>query len=169
MIHLEAVAVDQNGLRTSRKIDVQVGDVSRSRKDAWKDEIHAVILTEGEIFRNGDIREFPRLNCYLSLEDDGSIALNAGSSDKSGGEIWGTNGKANRPKPHPVPFRFYLSVEDGQMKIIREKPGRPKVVIYRTRPVSGPGPYKLGITAARSLAVFRDNGDNTEIAWRSHQ
>ena len=141
MVHLEAVAVDKNGLRTSREIDIQVGNASQPRKDAWKNEIHEVILSEGETFRDGEIREFPRLNCYLTLEDDGSIELNAGSPGNKEGEIWGTNGKANRPKPHPVPFRFYITLDDGQMQVHREKPGRPKINIYRTRSVPGSGPF----------------------------
>ena len=168
MVHLEAVAVDKNGVRTSREIDIEVGNTSRRRKDAWKDDIHEVILNEGETFRNGDIREFPRLNCYLSLEDDGSIELNAGSPGNSEGEIWGTNGKANRPKPHPVPFRFCIALDSGQLQVQREKPGRSKVIIYETRPPLGRGPFALGITASRSLAVFRKDGMKTEIVWRSH-
>jgi hypothetical protein len=167
MVHLEAVAVDKNGLRTSREIDIQIGNGPQGRKDAWKNEIHEVILNEGETFRNGDIREFPRLNCYLRLEDDGSIALIAGSPGNSEGEIWGTNGKANRPKPHPVSFRFFMAVVDGQLQVHREKPGRPNVIIYETRPVSASGPFKLGITAFKNLVVFRENGKQVEIVWQS--
>lgn len=168
MVHLEAVAVDKNGLRTSRAIDIKVGNASQRRKDAWKDEIHAVILNEGETLANGDTREFPRLNCYLSLEDDGALVLNAGSPGNKQGKIWGTNGKANRPKPHPVPFRFYIALDGGQMRIHREKTGRPEVIIYQTRSVPGPGLFQLGITASRSLVVFREDGKQTEIVWRSH-
>ena len=166
-IHFEAVAIDKNGFRTSEAIDLTVGNVSKSRKDAWKDEIHAVILNEGEIFADGDIRKFPRLNCYLSLADDGALALNSGSPGNNEGRIWGSNGKANRPKPHPVPFRFYTTVEEGQMRIYREKPGHPKVVIYQTRSASGPGAHKLGITASKRLVVYRTVGNKNEFLWRS--
>lgn len=169
MVHLEAVAVDKNGFRTSEEINIAVGNASPGIVGDWKDEIHEVILNEGETFTNGDIREFPRLNCYLSLGADGSVALNSGTPGNSEGIIWGTNGKGNRPKPHPVPFRFYIALDDGQLQVHREKPGRPKVIIYETRSVSDPGPYRLGITASRSLAVFREDGNKTEIVWRSNR
>ena len=169
MYHLEAVAVDKNGFRTSAEININVGNAPQSYVGNWRDKIHAVILNEGETFTNGDIREFPRLNCYLSLGEDGSVALNAGTPGNPEGSIWGTNGKGNRPKPHPVPFSFCIALDDGQLQVHREKSGRPKVIIYKTRSVSDPGPYKLGITASRSLVVFRQDGNETEIVWRSHR
>jgi len=165
MYHLEAVAVDKNGLRTSGEINIKVGNASRSRAGDWKNEIHQVILSEGETFSNGEARNFPRLECFLSLADDGSLSLNSGTPGNIEGRIWGTNGKANRPKPHPVAFRFCIALNGGQLQIHREKPGRPKVIIYETSSVSGPGPFKLGITASRRLAVFRDEGKKTEIVW----
>ena len=170
MYHFEAIAVDKNGLRTSGEIDVAVGNASFSNSGKWKNEIHAVILEEGETFSDGEIRDFPRLECFLTLGDDGALALMNGSPGNSIGSIWGTNGKANRPKPHPVPFHFYIAVDDnGQLKIHRKKQGRPEVVIYNTPPAKGPGPYKLGITASRSLVVFRDDGKTAEIVWRSNR
>ena len=166
-VHLEAVAVDKNGLRTSEAIDLTVGNASKDRKDAWEDEIHAVILNEGETFSQGDIRKFPRLYCYLSLADDGALKLNSGSPGNNEGEIWGTNGKANRPKPHPVPFHFYVAVEEGHMRIYREKSGHPRVIVYETRSASEPGSYKLGVTASKRLAVFRENRNKNEFLWKS--
>jgi len=163
--HLEAQAVDKNGLRTSRAINISVGNASQSRLGDRKDKIHQVILNEGETFSNGDIRNFPRLECFLSLADDGSLALNSGTPGNSDGRIWGTNGKANRPKPHPVPFRFYIALDDGQLQIHREKKGRPKVIIYETRSVSGPGPFKLGITASRRLIVYCEKEGQRRTAW----
>jgi hypothetical protein len=162
-VHLEAVAEDKHGLRTSDAIDIKVGNASENRKDAWKDQIHAVILNEGETFRNGDIRKFPRLNCNLILADDGALTL-MGVGE---GRLWGTNGKANRPNPHPVPFQFYLAVEDGQMKIFREKPGRPMVIIYETKKPKDEGAYQLGITVSKRLVVFSEAEGKTKTAWMS--
>lgn len=170
MYHLEAVAVDKNGLRTSGEINIAVGNASRTTVGTvgdWKNEIHQVILNEGERFMDGEVRDFPRLECYLSLGEDGSLTLINGTPGNREGEIWGTNGKANRPKIQPVPFRFYTVVENGQLVIYREKPDRPKVKIYETPSVSGTGPYKLGITASMSLAVFQDDGNKTKIVWKS--
>jgi hypothetical protein len=167
MYHLEAVAVDKNGLRTTGEINIAVGNASTSTAGDWKNEIHQVILNEGERLLDGDVRNFPRLECYLTLGDDGSLALMSGSPGKNEGRIWGTNGKANRPKVQPVPFRFYIVVENGQMVVYREKPDRPRVIIYQTRSVYGTGPYKLGITSSRRLAVFRDDEKNAGIVWMS--
>ena len=167
MVHLEAVAVDKNGLSTSGELNVGVGNASQSLMGDWENEIHQVILNEGETFRNGDIRKFPRLECFLSLANDGSLALNHGSPGNSKGRIWGTNGKANRPKPHPVPFRFYMALAEGRLQILREKPGRPNVIIYETKKPDDSGPYKLGITASRRLVVFRKDGKKSKIVWRS--
>lgn len=153
---LEAMAVDRNGLRTSREINILVGNASWDAKGQWKDEIHQVILNDGEKLRAGEIRYFPRLECYLILEDEGSLSLISGTPDNSGDRIWGTNGKADRPKPHAVPFRFYLTVNNGQFKIVREKAGRPDVIIYQSRPMQGKGPFKLGITASRELVVIQE-------------
>jgi hypothetical protein len=167
MYHLEVVAVDKNGLRTSEEINIKVGNASQSRMGDWKDKIHQVILNEGETFSNADTRNFPQLECFLNLADDGTLALNSGTPGNSEGRIWGTNGKANRPKPHPVPFHFYIALDDGRLQIHREKPGRPKVIIYETRSVSGPGPFKLGITASRRLAIFSEVAGKRKIVWRS--
>jgi len=169
MYHLGAEAVDKNGLHTSREINIVVGNTSHSTAGHWKDEIHQVILNEGEIFKGEDIRDFPRLECYLNLAEDGTLALIRGTPGNSEGEIWGTIGKANRPKIQPVPYRFYTVVENGQLRIYRKKPGRPKLIIYETRSVSGPGPFKLGITASKSLVVFSKDGKKTEIVWRSNR
>ena len=167
MVHLEAVAVDKNGLRTSREINIRVGNASQGRVGDWENKIHKVILNEGETLSTGETRNFPRLECFLTLEKDGSLALNSGTPGHSEGRIWGTNGKANRPKPHPVPFRFYIALADGQLQILREKPGRPKVIIYETKKPDDSGPYKLGITASRRLVVFRMDGNKSKIVWRS--
>jgi hypothetical protein len=167
MYHLEAVAVDKNGLRTYEEINIAVGNASHSSMGHWKDEIHQVILSDGEIIEDKDIRDFPRLNCYLSLAEDGTLALINGTPSDSESRIWGTIGKANRPKPQPVPYRFYTVLEKGQLRIYREKPDRPKLKIYETRSVSGPGPFKLGITASKRLVIFSQVGKKRRIVWRS--
>jgi len=167
MYHLEAVAVDKNGLRTYEEINIAVGNASHSSMGDWKNEIHQVILNEGEIIEDKGIRDFPRLNCYLSLGEDGTLALINGTPSDSESRIWGTIGKANRPKPQPVPYRFYTVLEKGQLRIYRKKPGRPKLKIYETRSVSGPGPFKLGITASRRLIIFTETGEKRKIIWRS--
>lgn len=173
MYHLEALAVDKNGLSTSKEINVRVGNASPGDVDEWKDEIHAVILNEGDVFSEGDIREFPQLECFLELNEEGALALMKGTPGKGNGEIWGTKGRADRPKwktmPQPNPYHFYTVLENGQLQIYRQKSGYPKMQIYKSPSVSGPGPFKLGITASKSLVVFREDGKKNEIVWRSNK
>jgi hypothetical protein len=180
MYHLEAMALDnsglkgewkdmihlpgENGLRSSREINIRVGDADPLTVDDWKDEIHAVVLKEGEKMWNGEKREFPRLECALALDDDGTLKLIGGD--------FNTPGKADRPKwkpdPNPNPFHFYAIFENKQLRVYRERCGRPIIKIYETPAVSGTGPYKLGITASKRLAVYQGEGKNKTIAWMSN-
>jgi hypothetical protein len=105
-----------------------VGDVSQSSMADWKDEIHQVILNEGELFLDSDVRKFPRLECFLSLRDDGRLILNHGTPDHQ------------------------------------------EATPYLTPSVSGPGPYKLGITASKRLVIYSEvEGKKREKVWMSEE
>jgi hypothetical protein len=165
--HLEAVAEDRNGLRSHREIQIAVGDVSRNVEANWRNEFHQVMLNEGERLMDGEVREFPRLECFITLEEDGRLALFCGSPSGRDGLIWKTRGKADRPTPQPTPPRFFTVLENGQLVVYRGTPDDPDVILWQSSKPSGPGPYKLGITASKRLAVFRGEGKKTEIVWRS--
>ena len=162
-------AEDNAGVRNQQVIQIAVGNVSKYNAEDWRDKIHQVILNEGEQLMDGEIRDFPRLGCFLTLEKDGKLALVSGTPSIREGPIWNTVGKADRPTPQPIPYRFYTLVENGKLVIYRYKPNHPKLKIYETRPTPGPGSYKLGITASGKLAVFREvEGDEKKIAWMSN-
>jgi hypothetical protein len=165
---LEALAEDNNGIKTRESIRITAGNVSPNSKPGWQDEIYDVILNEGERLMDGEIRDVPRLECFLTLHEDGRLSLVSGTPEKREGSIWNAAGKANRPTPQPVPYRFYALLENGQLVIYREKPGPPRLKIFATPEVSAPGPYKLGITASQKLVVFRGEGEKTEIVWMSN-
>ncbi len=167
MYQLEVKAEDNNGERNQQVIQIAVGNVSEKSAEGWRNEIHQVILNEGEQLMDGEIHNIPRLECFLTLTKEGMLALVRGTPDRREGQIWKTRGKANRPTPQPIPYRFYTLLENGQLVIYREKPDHPRLKIYETRSVSGPGPYKLGVTASKRLVVFREEGKKTEIVWRS--
>jgi hypothetical protein len=164
--HLEAVAEDVNGLRAHEAIQITVGDRSSERAGDWKDEIHQVILNEGEQLKDGEIREFPRLECFLTLEEDGRLALFAGASRGREGLIWKTRGKADRPTPQPVPYRFYAALAQGQLRVCRGTPEKPDVVLWTSPKPSTPGPYQLGITASKRLVIYREVDGNREVVWK---
>ncbi|GAF76921.1 unnamed protein product, partial [marine sediment metagenome] len=167
MYHLEAVAEDNTGVRSQQEIQIAVGNVSENSSADWRDEIHQVILNEGERLMPGDVREFPRLECYFTLEDEGRLALFRGTPGRSEGLIWKTRGKADRPTPQPTPPRFYTVLENGQLVVYRGTPDNPEVILWKSSKPSGPGPYKLGITASRRLVIFSEVGEKRKIIWRS--
>jgi hypothetical protein len=166
--HLEAVAQDRNGLRSKQEIQIAVGNVSKNSKADWRDEIYQVILNEGERLSAGDVRKFPRLECYLTINEEGSLILLRGAPGKSNGFIWKTRGKADRPTPQPVLPHFYAEMENGQLVVYRTYPGKPKLRIYETRSVSDPGPYQLGITSSKRLVVYREAEGKRKVVWKSN-
>jgi len=168
MYNLEVVAEDKNGFRSHQEIQIAVGDVSRNSAADWRDEIHQVILNEGQRLMDGDIHEFPRLECFITLEEDGRLALFRGNPRRRDGLIWKTRGKADRPTPQPTPYRFYAVLEDGQLVLYRGTPDNPEVILWQSGKPSEPGPYKLGITVSKRLAIFsKVEGKKRKIVWRS--
>jgi hypothetical protein len=76
---LEAVATDTTGVRSRQVAYVNVGNALENTKDAWKDEIHKVILQDGEQWKsdeNDETRiELPRLESWIALLDDGKLVF----------------------------------------------------------------------------------------------
>ncbi len=161
--HLEAVAEDKTGMFSQREIQIAVGDVSENSTADWRDEIHQVILNEGEKFMIGDVRVFPRLECYLKMHDNGKLVLRRGAPGKSGDAIWRSRSK------DPDGGLHYAAFEKGQLVTYRGTPDHPEVELWRSREVSDPGTYRFGITVSRKLAVFREvEGEKRKIIWRSN-
>ena len=160
---LEAIAVDYTGVSGRQAIQITVGDVPNGRQVRWRDAIHQVVLAEGERLMEGGVREFPRLECYVELDEEGKLGIYRGAPGGGGEEIWGTRGKDDRPSKHVQ----FATLENGRLTIYRGQPDSPKVKIYETKEPEDHGPYQLGITVSKRLAVFRGDGENTEFVWRS--
>lgn len=75
--------------------------------------------------------------------------------------------KADRPTPQPTPWRFHTVLKNGQLVVYRGTPENPDVILWQSSKVSGPGPYKLGITVSKRLVIFSEFGDKRKIIWRS--
>ena len=161
LYHLEAVAEDKTGIFNQREIQISVGDVSKNSAANWRDEIHQVILNEGERLMVGDVRVFPRLECYLRMHDNGKLVLRRGAPGRSGDAIWRSRSK------DPDGGLHYAAFKKGQLVTYRGTPEHPKVALWKSKEVSEPGTYKFGITASRKLAVFRE-GEKRKIVWRSN-
>lgn len=165
--HLEAVAEDVNGFRSKAEIQVVVGPGPLAPTDAWRNEIHQVILHEGETFEDGALFDFPRLRCFLTLEEDGRLTLFDGSPRDRAALLWATRGKADRPTVQPVPFRFYTALERGQIAVYRGLPGAPDTLLWGSGKTTLSGSAKLGLTVDRRLVVFDDANGVNKVIWKS--
>ena len=99
---LVAVAVDKTGVSSRQQIQFTVGNVSERKAADWRDDIHQVVLNEGDRLMRGDVRDFPRLECKLSLDQNGILVLRRSGTpvdsgdaeeaagDRRGGAIWRT-------------------------------------------------------------------------------
>lgn len=160
-IHLKAVAEDNTGSLGWEEIQITVGDGSDIPEANLDAEVHQVILNEGERLTDDDVRLFPRLECYLILQDDGRLTLRHGTPDNSKGEIWHTSMHKDR-SGDPM----YSVVENGRLTTWRIRPDKPEVKLYQSPPVSGSGPYKLGITVSKKLVIFNETeGGKVKVLW----
>jgi len=158
---LEAAAVDRTGVTGRQVIYINVDNVS-GEKDAWKDEIHQVILDDGERMKSDEddwIKiELPRLECWLGYKDDGKFVFRDEIADTI---IWKTWSKDD-PGPHWCEFK------NGQLITYRGQLGDRDVELWKSKKPSDTGPYKLGITASKRLVIFSEaEGKKRKIVWRS--
>jgi hypothetical protein len=160
--HLEAIARDLSGFTGKQEIRIMVGEADKSQGTDWVNMIHRVILNEGEVFLDSDVLEFPRLECYLALRDDGRMVLYHGSPGKSNGMIWKAMMHSDKGDQH------YSTLDRGRLITYRGTPERQEATPYMTREVSGPGPFRLGITTGKRLVIYREpDGGGMDIVWKN--
>jgi hypothetical protein len=159
--NLEAIAWDKNGISGKQVIRVAVGDVPYNSAGDWREEIQQIILKEGEYLGDKEVREFPRLQCHLYLNADGRLVLYEGTRDNPGSRIWQPSMHRDYWDPQ------YVILENGQLVIYRGTPGHNEAKLFETPPISGSGPYELGITVSRKLVIIRKSDDKSEIVWTS--
>lgn len=155
------MAEDNAGTIGRQEIRISLGDVSQSDVATRSDEIHQVILNEGEWFKDDEIRKFPRLECYLFLDEDGRLVLNRGTPGESHGMIWKSAMYKDPQGPH------YATWENGQLAIYRGTLGHPEANPFKTPP--GPGLCKLAITVSKQLVIFREVAAKKRTVWRSYK
>jgi hypothetical protein len=161
---LTAVAEDHTGTFGRRDIRITVGEVSDRGVAGWEDQIHQVILEEGEYLLGGDRRDFPRLECDVKINDDGRLVIHgvvAGvSSDRR--LLWKASMHGDNGNPHVA------VLSKGQLVVYRGTPDRREATVYKTPSVSGEGPCRLGIARSRQLVLYREAaGRPREIIWQS--
>ena len=162
--HLKAVAEDNTGTFGRREIKIIIGDVSGISVVNYNEEIHQVIFNDGERLMDGEVSEFPRLDCYLFLNEDGRLVLHAGSPGNNKGQIW----QATMHRDYRDPQ--FATLEKGQLKIYRGSPQDIEATLFETPSVYEKGSYKLGITVSKRLVIYREaEGNEKEIVWKSEE
>ncbi len=162
--HLKAVAIDNTKTMGWREIEIRVGDVPYKTKTDLDATIFETILGEGQKINKLDVITFPRLECYLILQEDGRLTLRNGTPDDDDGEIWHTSMHKDRSGDF-----MYSTLENGQLTTWRMQPDGSKLKLYQSTQVSGNVPFKLGITVSKKLVIFRDKmGTEKEIVWISN-
>jgi hypothetical protein len=159
---LTALAIDQTGSQARREIRVQVGEESMEGQGKVGEQIHQVILNDGEVFMDSEVLDFPRLECHLALRDDGRLVLNHGAPGDKQGMIWKAMMHSDHGDGH------YATLKRGQLITYRGTPGDEQATPYMTHPVPGQGPYQLGITNSKRLVIYRELEDGgMDIVWRN--
>jgi hypothetical protein len=93
----------------------------------------------------------------LRMQKNGKVAL----IDQDKGLMFATRSK-DPDGPH------YAVFEKGQLVVYRGTPERHEVALWKSKAVSEPGTYKLGINVSKRLVIFREvNGTKREIVWMS--
>ena len=162
---LVAVAEDKTGTFGRKAIQVTVGDASDSKD--WKDEIYEVILNDGERLSSEDKRVFQRLECDLSVNNDGRLVLHGVEPGGSGPWVLLWKAVMHRDRTDGP---YYAVLEKGRLTTYRAEPGKPEVMIFQTPEVSGAGPFRLGITTSKQLVIFSESeGKDRKIVWKSHK
>ncbi len=157
--HLVAVATDKTGTESREEIQITVGDVPENAKpDGWTDEIHQIIMKDGDRMMAGDMIPFPRLECKVRVNRDGKFIL----YDDNVGLIFKTWSKDD-DGPH------FAELKEGRLITYRGTPANAEVVLWDSPKARGSGPFKLGITRAKRLVIFSENGGNMEVTWRGPQ
>jgi hypothetical protein len=154
--HLEVVVVDKTDVVRRKEITFTIGN--GQDKENWREQIHRVILKEGESLGDKEVVDFPRLECSLGLNDDARLVL----SHYREGRIWQPSMHRDYKDPQ------FVTLENGQLNIYRGTPGNIDAELYSTPQVEGEGPFKFGITISRKLVIFRENGGKVEVVWKSH-
>ena len=85
----------------------------------------------------GDVRVFPRLECYLKMHDNGKLVLRRGAPGRSEDAIWRSRSK------DPDGGLHYAAFEKGQLVTYRGTPDHPEVELWKSKEVSDPGTYKI--------------------------
>jgi hypothetical protein len=160
---VEAVAIDKNGVVSRKVATIEVGNPKPGSENDWKDEIHRVFLSDGEILKSdkGDEVTFdlPRLECWFRFGGDGKMILRDEAADVI---IWRANSKTEAGRHH-------AEFKNGKLTTYTDWPGGSDVneiwTSVRNMKIRHKGPFKFGVTRGKKVVCFSEEDGETEIVW----
>ncbi|TWU40650.1 Ig-like domain-containing protein [Novipirellula artificiosorum] len=155
---LAAVAEDMTGVKARQEIQISVGDVAKNAEANWKDEIHQVLLKDGDRMMAGDRIDLPRLECKVMFNTSGKLVV----IDQNTGLLWGSFSKDEDDLSHFAEFK------NGQFVTWRGTPEKPEVALWKSREQPEPGDHRLAITVGKRLIIYRETeGKLRTVVWMS--
>ncbi len=160
---IEAVAIDQHGVSGRTSATIKVGSPKAKSANNWADNLHQVLLSDGEIWKVDVSHEIViplrRLECTLTFGADGKIIL---QDDLTKVITFRANAKTKLGRHHAI-------FERGKLATYTQWPGDEGIFeiwqSYRNREIEHQGPFKLGITQDKRVACFTEENGKVEIVW----
>ncbi|GAB5560020.1 MAG: hypothetical protein SynsKO_16670 [Synoicihabitans sp.] len=160
---VEAVAIDRKGISGRATATIRVGSPKLNKANDWTQNIHRVLLSDGEIWKVDIGQEIvillERLECTLTFGADGKIILRDDL----------TNVITFRANAHTKAGRHHAVFEKGKLTTYNQWPEDEKVFqiwqSFSSQKIQQKGPFKLGITQGKRIVCFTEENGSTEIVW----
>lgn len=160
---IEAVAIDRHGVSGRTSATIKVGSPKAKSANNWADNMHQVLLTDGEIWKvdvgHEIVIPLRRLESTLTFGADGKIIL---QDDLTNVITFRANAKTKLGRHHAI-------FERGKLATYTQWPGDEEVFeiwqSFKSRKIEHQGPFKLGITQDKRVACFTEENGKVEIVW----
>lgn len=160
---IEAVAIDKNGISGSMSATLKAGSPKPKALNDWEDNIHRVLLSEGEMWKvdvdDEIVIPLERLERTLTFGGDGKIILR---DDLTNAITFRANSKTATGRHHAI-------FENGKLTTYTNWPGDDEVLeiwqSFKNREFRQKGPFKLGITQGKRVVCFTEENGEAEIVW----
>ena len=104
--------------------------------------------------------DFPRLECFFTIDNDGRMTLEQGTPGKSERQLWNSWGRQ-------LESPQFAMIEEGRLLTMNTDPNNP-TKLYKTGVVSAPGKFKLGISVSKKIVLYSESEVGTRrIVWKT--
>ncbi|MCU0856986.1 MAG: lamin tail domain-containing protein [Pontiellaceae bacterium] len=108
-----------------------------------------VILTNGNNLLDGEVRNYPSLNCYLTMQNDGNLVLYRGAPGASQGVIWSAG------ISYAIGDYFATLQSDGNLVIYKGTPTAAGIAVYASCSAGTTGNYLFGMLSSGRLVIAK--------------